>query len=97
MQGPVLRDDVAGTGTNRQGSRTSPRPGRVENASGSSTVPEDCAKLRVSRTMTGVWNRSERSNAATIIAKPSAGVDGSSMGISRIVASGRVSWSFCEP
>jgi hypothetical protein len=35
--------------------------------------------------------------AVWIMAKPSAGVAGSIIGISTIDAIGRVSWSFCEP
>ena len=39
----------------------------------------------------------ERRKPPGIMAKPSAGVAGSSQGISSIGARGRVSWSFCEP
>ena len=89
---------LRGTGTNRQGSRTRPevglrvRPlGDVDRLGLLDEAPGDRARS------TAVWSCSETSKAACIMAKPSAGVAGSSQGISSIGARGRVSWSFCEP
>ena len=55
---------LRGTGTNRQGSRARPRSGCWNGPSGTSTVPACWTKLRVIRTTTAVWYRSERSKAA---------------------------------
>ena len=88
----VLTDLLAdGTGTNRQGSRTRPRRGATRKSSRSSQGSEACAKLRVSRSMIGVWNRSDSAKASLIMGRAWAGPVGSRRGISRIPASGRVS------
>ena len=97
VQVAVFLDDVSGNGHESPGLAGEPQIGCGYGPCGMSTGSDCWVKLRVSRTITAVWNCSERSNAAWIMANPSAGVAGSIMGISTIEAIGRVSWSFCEP